>query len=299
MLCRDQSLGDDRIDALSDVFGDLLPHVFGEHGHDSLHGLHGIRGMHGGKDKVPRHGGGDGGLHGFHVPHFAYDDDVRVFPQGAAQGFGKHSSGGQFPLGEPAEIVVEEVFDGIFQRQDMAAGGVVDVIEHGGKRGGFAAPGGTCDKNQSPPCLTKPFQKLFRKIQCAEQGFFPLLDGAYRHGGAAERGIEVDAEAVPVYGTGTVETLFFLIGFFLLIREEVFPEFVDGHCVHALPFGTQYALDTKCGYFARIDEKVGNFVFCGQQKQLFEHCYPFSPAGIDFSCRMESLFRMEAHSSGK
>jgi len=96
----------------------------------------GILGVECGNDEVSRFSGGEGGLKGLAVSHFADDDDIGVLAQGmdegGIEGFGVQAD---FTLLEEGALVLEGIFDGVFDGDDMAFHGGVDVIQHGGHGG--------------------------------------------------------------------------------------------------------------------------------------------------------------------
>jgi hypothetical protein len=79
-----------------------------------------------------RHGQADR----FQVAHFAHQNRVRVFAQGRAQGGGKtHRMRAHLALGDQAFLGFMHKLDRVFDRQDVAEFGLVEVVHHGGQRG--------------------------------------------------------------------------------------------------------------------------------------------------------------------
>ncbi len=50
-------------------------------------------------------------------------------------------------------FVFEEVFDGVFEGDDVAIEGMVEVFESGGEGGGFSGAGGTGDEDEPGAAL--------------------------------------------------------------------------------------------------------------------------------------------------
>ncbi len=89
------------------------------------------------------------------------DDHVGVLPeaaaQGGAEGFGM---GVDFALGDLAVGGDKNVFDRVFQRDDMVVAVLVDFLDHGGKGGRFAAPDRPGHKHQAVVILGEDLELL-------------------------------------------------------------------------------------------------------------------------------------------
>ena len=106
--------------------------------------------MQGAEDQMARAGSHQGQLDGFQVAQFAHQDDVRILAQGAAQGSGKRlGMNADFTMVNQAVLALMHEFDRIFDGDDMIAAVLVDVIHHGGERGGLARAGGAGDHDQT------------------------------------------------------------------------------------------------------------------------------------------------------
>ena len=83
---------------------------------------------------------------GFQVAHFAHHDDVRVFTEGSAEG---PREGFRvfmhFALVDVAVFGGNQVFDGVFKRDDVVVAVLVDEIHDRGQRGGFTGTYGARD----------------------------------------------------------------------------------------------------------------------------------------------------------
>ena len=88
---------------------DLLLLVGGEGVDDAVDGAGRAGGVQRGEDQVAGFRGGDGGLDGLQVAHFADEDDVRVLAQGAAQALGKaRHIDADFALVDDAALVIDD-----------------------------------------------------------------------------------------------------------------------------------------------------------------------------------------------
>ena len=79
---------------------------------------------------------------GLQVAHFADQHHVRVFTKGGAQRVGEALGVGvHFALVDHAVLVHVHEFDRVFDGQDVFVALGVDLVDHGGQRGGLAGPG--------------------------------------------------------------------------------------------------------------------------------------------------------------
>lgn len=121
--------------------------VRGEQVSEAFEGVGGVGAVEGGEDEVSGFRGLESGDGGFGVADFADHDDVGALSERGAQAGGEGwGVGADFPLGEPALIGGEEVFDGIFEGDDVAGGSLVEMAEQGGDGGGFSGTGGSADE---------------------------------------------------------------------------------------------------------------------------------------------------------
>jgi len=92
-------------------------------------------------------------------------------------------------------FVLEKVFDGIFEGDDVSAEISVQVIKGGSEGGGFSRSGGAGDENEAGAALSPAAEKLVGEAEGIERGD-EVFDGA--NGGAefAHGAVEIDAEIV-------------------------------------------------------------------------------------------------------
>lgn len=93
---------------------------------------------------------GKGELDRFQVAHFSDHDDVWIFPERTTEGFCEGLGVGMdFALVDLAAFRFENVFDRIFEREDVVFAVFVDEIDKSGERGGFSGTDGTGYEDQS------------------------------------------------------------------------------------------------------------------------------------------------------
>ena len=94
-------------------------------------------------------GSRDGSGNRLIVAHLADEDDVGVLTQGAAQRRSKAAHiGANLALVDQRAAALIDVLDGVLNRDDVVAARLIDVVDHGGQRGGFAAARGAGDQDQ-------------------------------------------------------------------------------------------------------------------------------------------------------
>jgi hypothetical protein len=95
--------------------------------------------VEGGDDEVSGFGGVESGECGFGVADFAEEEDVRALAEGGAEGVGEAAAVlADLALGEEGEVVLEEVFDGVFECDDVAGEVLVELLEAARDGGGFS-----------------------------------------------------------------------------------------------------------------------------------------------------------------
>ena len=95
------------------------------------------------EDEVPglrrRHGERDG----LEVAHLAHEYHVGVLPQDVLESLGKALGVlVDLALVDDALLVFVQELDGVLHAHDVLVPGLVDLVDHGGEGGGFAAPVG-------------------------------------------------------------------------------------------------------------------------------------------------------------
>src|SRR6185295_17124715 len=102
------------------------------------------------KDQVARFRSSQRELDGYQVAHFTYEDDVRVFAKGGPQRIRERQGmDAHFPLIHEAFFRLVDELDRIFDGNDVAFEGVVQIIDHGRERRRLTGPGWAGHKDQS------------------------------------------------------------------------------------------------------------------------------------------------------
>src|ERR1700733_4121104 len=136
----DQALREDAIQRGDEIVG------FDAHVDEATDDVGAIVGVHGGENQVAGERGVDGDLRGFLVADFADHDLVRVVAQDGAQAAGE---GEAFffvhrNLGDAAHLIFDRVFNG-----DDFVFVVLDFVDGGVERGGFARTRGSSDEDHA------------------------------------------------------------------------------------------------------------------------------------------------------
>src|SRR5690606_9386227 len=111
-------------------------------------GAHGAAGMERGENEVARLRGREGERDRLEIAQLADADDVGIFAQGAPKGPGE--GGGVTPdlaLVDDAAFRVVDVFDRIFDREDVVAPLLVEDVDQCREGGGFSAAGRAGEQN--------------------------------------------------------------------------------------------------------------------------------------------------------
>ena len=95
--------------------------------------------------------GGDGGVDGFEVAHFADENDVGILAQGAAESFGEvRNVDANLALSDQRFFVLMIIFDGVFDGDDVGlVAFFVDDVNHRGERGCFAGTSRAGDETET------------------------------------------------------------------------------------------------------------------------------------------------------
>ena len=200
---REQALRDDALERAGKHDADLLLLVEREEVDDAVDGLGGVDGVQGAEHEVPRLGGGERRGDRLGVAHLADEDVVGVLAKHVLES--RHVAVGveaDLTLVDDRLLVFVQDFDGVLDRDDVPAHGVVDVVDHRRQRGGLARTGGAGDEHQAARFQRDTLDDL-RQVQFLEAGD---LGGHLTHGDADAAALaeDVDAEA-PERGGGVGE----------------------------------------------------------------------------------------------
>lgn len=134
--------------------GDLAADGFlftgGEDGDEAFDGADAVAGVEGGEDEVAGFGGGDGGSDGGGVTDFADEDDIGVLAEGIDEGLVKaRGIDADLALTDEGLDGEVDIFDGVFDGDDVAVAGTVNLVDEGGEGGGLAGAGGAGDDEEA------------------------------------------------------------------------------------------------------------------------------------------------------
>jgi hypothetical protein len=115
--------------------------------------------------------------------------------EGATEAFGKGGGiGSYFSLGKAAKVFLKEIFDRIFNRDDVTGSSLIEPFEARGQRGGFSGPSGSRYENESRWAREPLLQKFCRQAELFHGG--NLSFDVTENGTAdTELAMEVHAEA--------------------------------------------------------------------------------------------------------
>ena len=263
-LGQDQALGDHGAEHHGQLGADLVLLVGREGVDHTVDGLGGAQGVQGAQQQVAGFRRGDGGGNGLDITHFTQHDDVRRLAQGRAQGAGKGGSiSGHFALADQALLVGMQVFDRIFDGDDMAAAGPVDLVHQAGQGGGFTVAGGTGHQDHAAAQIRQPHNHVrdiaVRRIRDAEGNH------TAGHGQGAPLTVGVAAETAQVtHGEGEVVVALFMEGFPGSSGQFIGAVHQDGDVVGQRPFfrnGDHPAAGLGHDLGTGYNENVGSFIF--------------------------------------
>ncbi len=121
-----------------------------KHVNDAVDGRGRRVGVQRAEGQVAGFGDAQRGFDGFQIAHFADQHHVRVFTESGAQRVGEALGVGvQLALVDHAILVHVHEFDRVLNGEDVVVTLGVDLVDHGGQRGGLARSGGTRDQHQA------------------------------------------------------------------------------------------------------------------------------------------------------
>jgi len=113
----------------------------------------------------------EGGTGGGGIPNFSKKDDIWALTKSATEAFGKGGGiGTDFSLSKAAEIFLKEIFDRIFDRDDVASGSLVEPLQTRGHRGGFSRSCRASDQDETRRAGKPSLKKGNRKSQLFHGG---------------------------------------------------------------------------------------------------------------------------------
>ena len=230
----------------------------GEEVAEALDGFDDAGAVEGGEDEVPGFGCAEGELGGFFVANFSDHDHVGVLTEGRAEGSGEAVGVRvEFALGKVGVLVLEDVFDGVLEGDDVSVEGLIEVIEGGGEGGGFSRSGGTGDEDESGAAFGPTAEEVDGEAEGVERGD-DVLDGANGGGEFAHGPVEVHAEVAAI--VHEVAGVAFVVGFGINVaRLPKGSDFLPGHC--GILDGDDFTVDAKAGGLVFGEEDIGGAVF--------------------------------------
>src|SRR5215218_9279541 len=190
----DERLGDDALQGVCQLRADLMLLVRREDVNDPVDGLWGVLGVQRPEDEVPglsrRHGERDG----LEVAYLAHEYHVGVLPQDVLESLGE-ALGVLVDLAlidDALFVFVQELY-GVLDAHDVLVPGLVDLVDHGGQGGRFAAPSGACNKDEPTRLLGKVLYSLWQP-ELAD-ALYLAGDGTESRANSPPLEVDVDPEA--------------------------------------------------------------------------------------------------------
>src|SRR3954468_7775972 len=256
---RNHALADDRLKGGRELFADLFAFVGFEEFEHAGHGLAGVGGVDGREDEVTGVGATHGGGEANGVAHFTDHDDVRILAQNVfealIEGDGVEAD---FALFNGGFDVFKNELDRIFESNNVIGVVLVDVLDHGGQRGGFAGTGGAGDENDS----TGSFGDFFEN---GEQAKFVELGNAgfnVAHGQAPFAALleAICTKAADAWNEiGEVAFAIFVEALFEMFGNDVFDNIGDPFvCGRGRFNGDELLMNAENDGTARLNVDVGS-----------------------------------------
>src|SRR3984957_15586211 len=239
-------------------------------GDDALNGFGRVQGVQGGQHQVAGFGGENRGGNGFQVAHFADQNDVRVLTQSSAQRGGER--GGvdfDFALVDETFFVAVQIFDRVFDGDDVLGAQRIDAVDHRGERGRLTGTGGAGSENQAA--------LLFANLR-KDAREFEFLDGANLGGNDAQDHADVAALLEHVHAEASeagdaVSHIEF--GGFLEFLLLAIGHHAEGHGQHFFRRDARHvvervqdAINAKIRVVADFQVQVGGAAFDGAAQEI-------------------------------
>src|SRR6202167_825360 len=237
---------------------------------DALNGFRRVESVQGGQNQVAGFGGQDCGGDGFQVAHFADEDDVRVLTKCGAQrggeGRGVHF---HFALIDETLFIAVQIFDRVFNGDDVLGAQRIDAVDHGRQRGGFAGTGGAGGENQAALLFANGGENA-REFEFFDGANF-CGDDAQDHADVAALLEDVDTKASEA---GDAVSHVEFSGFFELLLLAI-GHHAEGHGEHFFRCDARHvaervqdAIHAKIGVVADFQVQVGGAAFDSAAQQI-------------------------------
>ena len=156
---RHELLADDSAQRFADHDANLLLLIDRENIEQAIERARGIAGVKRAEHEMSRFRRGDGERDRLQIAHFADHDDIGIFTQRAAQRRAERARVRvHFALRDVATFRLEDVFDRIFQRDDVFATFDVYLFDERSERRRFAAADRTGDENEAVVITREQFE---------------------------------------------------------------------------------------------------------------------------------------------
>src|SRR5580692_815272 len=237
---------------------------------DALNGFGRVQGVQGGQNQMAGFGCENRGGNGFEVAHFADQNDVGILTQGSAQRGGERSGVDfDFALIDETFFVAVQIFDRVFDGDDVLGAQRVNAVDHRGERRRFSGTGGAGGENQAALLFAKLRKNAreFKFFDGANFGGNDAQDHAdvaalleYVHTKASEAG---DAVSHIEFG-GFLEFLLLPVGHHAEGHGQHFFRRDAWHVVERV----QDAIDAKVRVVADFQVQVGSAAFDGAAQEI-------------------------------
>jgi hypothetical protein len=268
---RNEALANDGAQGGGHLAANLVAFVRGKEIEGAADGRVGRGRVQGGQHQMARVRGGEGGHEGLAVAHFADDDDVGILAHDVDEGaFEAERIEADFTLFDDGLFVVEHILDGVFERDDVALFGFVDVLDHRRQCAGFAAARGARDQDDAA-LGAGDFAELLRQAQIME-AWYVCFDVPHHEGGQAALIKDIYTEAAK--GRVDVRKISFLLALeagLEMFRKHEVDDFRDLFRSGRIDLdGEQFARDADGGVVARLHMNVRSRHVDGELQQTVE-----------------------------
>src|SRR5580658_3871485 len=280
-----QALADDGFQSAGQLQANLFLLGRRKDGDDALNGFRCVESVQGGQHQVAGFGCKNGGGNGFQVAHFADQDDVRVLAKCSAQrggeGRGVHFD---FALVDETLFIAVQIFDRVFDGDDVLGAQRVDAVNHRGECSGFAGTGGAGGENQAA-LLFANGGEYAREFEFFDSANF-CGDDAQDHADVAALLENVDAETAEA-GDAVGHVQF---GGFLELLLLAIGHHAEGHGKHFFRRDARHvaeriqdAINAEIGVVADFQVQVGGAAFdCASQQivNIDGHLSSWAPRSV-------------------
>ena len=180
-----EALADDALQDRCERDADLVLLVRREHADDAVDRLDSVERVQGRHHEVARLGRVQRGVDGLLVTHLAHEDDIRILPEGGAQGLREavRVEPDLALVDHRAPILVQEL-DRILDGENVSRTGAIDVIDHRRERRRLARAGDPGHEDEATLLFAKPLHRRWQ-VELLEAGHLGRNDAEHHAGGAA------------------------------------------------------------------------------------------------------------------